>query len=259
MFYLRHLFQVLKQYPVRGVLFFTLTSLLFFSAGHRQKIATMIGSQQAVQVFNPYFHALVSTQHNVDWVARKLRELPGVERVEVLPKEELSKQVKELLTGMDGEVLNAIGEMNFAGLKVVAKPELEERSIALLKEYLGRLTTAQVTIGATMVPPKTKENVAFSWQRWSAEIAIAVIFLAWLFSIFTLIQPLRRSAYLMEQFQRRRGVAMKTWISAATLAILGGTISAFAWQPPELVPVAICLIAAMSSVVFHTGRVSWKG
>lgn len=259
MFYLMHFFQIIKQYPIRGMLFFVLSTLLFFTAGHREQISKRLGETVQTQIFNPFFHALIPEKHNTSWMARKLRELPGVARVEILQKEAVNKEVKEILSGMDGEVLNAIGEMNFVGMKVVTKNQLEERSITLVKEYLNRLANNSATIGATVLPPEKKKSSGFVWQEWSAEIVLGLVFFAWIASVFSLVTPLRRSSYLTEQFQRRRGVAMKTWLSATLLAVIFGTTAAFVWRPPELIPVLVCLAAALTPSALYSKRVSWKG
>lgn len=259
MFYLSHFFQIVKQYPIRFGFFVVFTMALFFSAGHREVVREVVGVNKTNQVFHPYFHALISSRQNISWISRKLRELPGVERVEVLPKEKLNKQVQTLLSGMDGEIAQAVGDMELAGIKVVARSELEARSIILIKEYLTRLSGSETTVGATVFPPKKKTVVGFSWQQWIAEIVIGICFLLWLGVVMSFSMPVRKSSYLIEQFQRRRNVAMKTWSTAVMFAIIIGISSAFILKAPELLPVAICLVVALLSTLFHARRTSWEG
>tara|TARA_R110000868_G_scaffold201748_1_gene449265 strand:- start:8355 stop:9134 length:780 start_codon:yes stop_codon:yes gene_type:complete len=259
MFYLSHFFQIVKRFPVRFTVFIVLTMGLFFSASHRDFIKNTVGSDKLTQGFHPYFHALISTRQNISWISRKLRELPGVERVEVLSKEKLNQQVQSLLSGMDGEIAQAVGEMELAGVKVVTRSELEERSITLIKEYLTRLSGTDTTVGATVFPPKKKTATGFVWQAWISEIIVATIFFLWAASVMSFITPVRKSSYLVEQFQRRRGVAMKTWGAAATIAIVFGAASAFVVKKPDIVPMVICFAVAMLSTFFYARRTSWEG
>lgn len=259
MFYLTQFFQIYRQHSVRVTLFLVITGALFFTATHRKQIASSLGLDAKTQNHRPYFHALISSKQNTSWVARKLRELPGVDAVEVLPEKELTEQVNQLLAGMDHEVIQAVGEMELAGLKVVARPELEARSIDLIKDYLVRLTGKETTVGATVVASKTAKSTAPMWQKFAVEIFLAFLAIIWFSVVASLSKPLRRNSYLIEQFQRRRGVAVKTWTTAVTFAVAVGIGCAFIWQPPELLPLVLCSVVILGSIFLQARRVSWEG
>lgn len=259
MFYLNQFFQIFRQHAVRVTLFLAVTGLLFFTAAHRKQIANSLGFGEKAQNHRPYFHALISSKQNSSWVARKLRELPGVEGVEVLPEKELSEQVRQLLAGMDHEVVQAVGDMQLAGLKVIARPELETRSIDLIKDYLVRLTGKETTVGATVIASKATKVATPLWHKYAVEIFLAFLGLIWSSIVMSLSRPLRRNAYLIEQFQRRRGVAMKTWMTVVFFAVIVGVGSAFIWHPPEVLPLVMCSVVIFGTIFFQARRVSWEG
>ena len=239
-------------------MFFILTVGMFSIAAHRSQLHSKLGVQET-QTHRPYFHALISDKQNISWISRKLRELPGVELVEVLPQAELNQQVKQLLAGMDQEVIQAVGMLDVAGIKVIAGPELETRSIDLIKDYLKRLAGSETTIGATVVAPKLKSLEKFQWQNYSIEIALAVVAMFWLISIFSLVKPLRKNSYLIEQFQRRHQVALKTWGVVVSMSVMISVASAFAWRSPDLIALGICSMCAYITLSVYTKRSSWEG
>lgn len=259
MFYLNQFFQIYRQHSIRVTLFLAITGALFFTATHRKQIASTLGLDAKAQNHRPYFHALISSKQNTSWVARKLRELPGVEAVEVLPEKELTEQVNQLLSGMDPDVIQAVGDMQLAGLKVVARPELEARSIDLIKDYLVRLTGKETTVGATVVATKSAKSNTPMWQKYAVEIFVAFLSIIWFSVIGSLSKPLRRNSYLVEQFQRRRGVALKTWTTAVTFATAIGIGCAFLWHPPEILSLVLCSTVILGTVFLQARRVSWEG
>ncbi len=259
MFYLSHFFQTVRQFPIRFLLIVISTIALFFSASHRDFINEVSGLNKTQQVFHPYFHALISSKQNIPWISRKLKELPGVEKVEILENEKLNQQVQSLLEGMDGDIAQAVGELSLAGVKVVTRSELEERSIQLLKDYLIRLSGSDTTVGATVFPPKKRLMSAYSWQSWFSEIIISICFISWVLSILAFTKPIKKSAYLIEQFQRRRNVAMKTWLSGACILVILSSGTTFLMKKPDLPALGICLFLVMCSSLFYSRKTSWEG
>ncbi|PIQ55170.1 MAG: hypothetical protein COW01_08505 [Bdellovibrionales bacterium CG12_big_fil_rev_8_21_14_0_65_38_15] len=259
MFYLSHFFQIVRQFPVRFLVLLICTVVLFFSASHRSVITDISGLNKTQQVFHPYFHALISSKQNIPWISRKLKELPGVEKVEILENDKLNQQVQSLLAGMDGEIAQAVGELSLAGVKVVTRSELEERSITLIKDYLTRLSGNDTTIGATVFPPKKKTQNALSWQAWFSEVVVAISFILWSLSVYAFSKPIKKSSYLVEQFQRRRKVAFKTWSAAILLLASLGLASTFLMKKPDMISLAICFIVAMSSSLMYSRKTSWEG
>ena len=259
MFYLSHFFQIVKQSPIRFIVLLLCTFGLFFSASHRNAITEMSGLNKTQQVFHPYFHALISSKQNIPWISRKLKELPGVEKVEVLENDKLNQQVQSLLSGMDGEIAQAVGELSLAGVKVVTRTELEERSITLIKDYLIRLSGNETTIGTTVFPPKKKAQNALSWQAWFSEIVIGFSFVLWSLSVYAFSKPIKKSSYLVEQFQRRNKVAFKTWSTAILMLALLGLASTFLVKKPDILGLAICFIVAMSSSLIYSRKTFWEG
>lgn len=236
-----------------------MSTLVFVLIAHRDLIRTKIGQDSIQQTQRPYFHALISSKQNTSWISRKLRELPGVEVVEVLPEDTLKQQVNQLLSGMDQEVMQVVGAIEFTGIKVVARPELEDRSIILIKDYLVRLAGPETTVGATVIPTKVLNQKKISFQHYSFEIVAAFAVLIWFVTIAINVKPLRRNAYLIEQFQRRRKVAGKTWMVASIFAIALGGAGAFSFKNPDLLALGICAVIAMTSAAIHMRRSSWEG
>mgnify|MGYP003672806873 CR=1 FL=1 len=259
MFYLNQFFQTVRQFPIRFGFILISTVALFFSASHRDFIKEASGLHKAQEVFHPYFHALISSKQNIPWISRKLKELPGVEKVEILENEKLNQQVQSLLEGMDGDIAQAVGELSLAGVKVVTRSELEERSITLLKDYLIRLSGNDTTVGATVFPPKKRKMSAYSWQAWFSEIIICLCFMTWVFSVLAFTKPIKKNAYLVEQFQRRKNVAIKTWFSGISLMIAIGLGCTFILKKPDLAALGICLVTVMASSLFYSRKTSWEG
>lgn len=223
MFYLSHFFKLFKFYPLRSIGFFFLSFSLFFTLAFQNQVSSKIEGFVQGESKNAYFHALVAGRENHSRISRNLMNLPGVAQVEILSEDLIKDQVKEIIGSISVDIPESLFQLNYAGLKIVFAEGLKENSQNLIRDYLNRLVgDSQVTMSAVKQVEKTKR--AGFWQQTVERYGFWMLWFGllsfWVGVTVFFIQGLRRQAYLIEQFQRRRHVGAKIFISGQTVLML---------------------------------------
>lgn len=256
MFYLRSFFNIVGKYPVRGILLILFSVALVLAASLPATWENSVGNVLGKDDDGAYFHALLAGDKNHQRISRKLRELPGVERVEVLGKEIVAKKVRRLLSGIDLDIDSELMDMNYSGLKVVFSRGLEKRSQELIRDYLERLVgKSSVTLGVTRQSnslwDKVNQKIRFI-SKWGPYPVMAAMLLLWLAGFFSFNKELKKEAYLIETYQRRKAVQIKMAMSG--VALFMGAGAALSHVLLELTLFSVGVVALGLFIVWISGR-----
>ncbi|WP_044557609.1 SPFH domain-containing protein [Halobacteriovorax marinus] len=222
MFYLSNFFLNIKNHPFWGGLFAMTSIFVLACAINFTSIEESVFATNSSYSTGPYFHALISGQENHKRISRKLTELPGVNRVEILGEAEIQDQVSKVLSnldlGMEMEEMN----LNYAGLKVILDKSLQERSQNLIRDYLVRLVgSSKLTLGAVKAISKAEElkNQVFTqFKEWGITVVSIACLVIWSLISIVFSSKVQQSSYIIEKFQRRNKVGLKVMLTGmATL------------------------------------------
>lgn len=254
MFYLSHYFKLFKTYPLRSVSFVLLGFATFALLALQKPVTSEIQKIAQGESKNAYFHALVSGRENHSRISRNLMNLPGVAHVEILSENLIKEQVKEIIGAISVDIPENLFQLNYAGLKIVFAEGLKANSQNLIRDYLTRLVgESQVTMSA--VKQTENKNKQSFWQavleKHGYWILWFLILSIWMGTTILFIQGLRRQAYLLEQFQRRKNVGAKMYLSGQTLIMLIfiGVCLLFAqWNWATVILIAIGYVPALATM-----------
>ena len=248
MFYLVQFFDSFKRHPFRGAVLAFLTISLLTSAGLHSTIDKNLQASYKKAQSEPYFHALLSSKENASRLQRKIVQLPGVKRVILLGEKQVKDRVNQMMAGFSTNMNTDLLNLEYTGLKVVLSSDLKNRSVDLIRNYMGRLVGKdKLTLGAVKGKNSAKQiKQAPFFIEWGAWICVGSLFLLWVLSALSFNQELKRDAYLIEQFQRRTQVSLKTY-SVGMLSLigltLGGLVLASSVQWIMVVAVSFILLA----------------
>lgn len=228
MFYLNHFFKSLTNFKLSGILFVLLTVMLT-TAVHNRTYVKKIFSLANKTITRPYFNALVTNNVNLSTVARKLKNLPGVEAVRIKKVDDVKDELGTLKGELDTEVLNSLVNINYTSLTVELGRSLQLRSQSLIREYLTRLVGKDsITISDIKKPKaiKMKKNDPYQFvNNWGDFYIIGLLSILWLASCFSFSKYLKNYSYLIEKFQRKKNVGLKIFsfglVAVAVASLLG--------------------------------------
>lgn len=260
MFYLSQCAKLAYSHPLRvssfllvGVGLFVLS---FIGPSLEKRWMPYLSSQQ----FDlPYFHALVSGRENHSRISRNLQDLPGVEKVEILAEESIKSQVRDIVGSLSEDITESFLSLDYAGLKVIFTDGLQASSQELIRDYLKRLVgDSKVTLGPVQATKRKK--VEKTWIRElieqnAFEVVMGMACLFWFILGLDLSGPLSRQAYLVEQFQRRNKVAIKTYLSLF-IPLLIIPILGLLFSVPSVM-ILIVFMAGSLPLAAVARRVSW--
>ncbi len=254
MFYLSNFFQNVKNNPVWGGLFITTSLILLVGSLNFTSLEKSVFNDTSNLSSGPYFHALISGAENHERISRKLTELPGVNRVEILGESEIQNQVTKVLSNLDLGMKIEDMDLDYAGLKVILDKNLQERSQNLIRDYLVRLVgSSKLTLGAVNAISKAEQlkNQLFSqFKEWGITVVSVASLIIWGLIAIVFSTKVQQSSYLIEKFQRRSKVGLKVMLTGmATLFALCFSLT-FSFGDLSTVGaiVGLCLITALSSI-----------
>ncbi|MEI8348055.1 MAG: hypothetical protein WCG27_11350, partial [Pseudomonadota bacterium] len=137
------------------------------------------------------------------------------------------------------------------------------RSQQLIRDYMARLVGENnITLGPIISDQAYLELKEYwsAWpKKWALPSVIAVIFLFWCLFATMFCQKIRQKSYLLQEFQRRQKVPLKT-ISVGLLFLLSFAWAATAtWGNPQWVPLVILQVPFLILIALQSREVAWKG
>lgn len=208
MFYLGHLIQVFGRYPARAGFFVVMTLIL---ASVTLIPTEKLGVSHQAPVEMDYFHALINGKENHSRLSRNLTDLPQVARVELLSENDIREQVQQVLGQLKTKVADQLMQFDYAGLKVIYHADATTSSKELVRDYLVRLAgAANVTLGHVVETKRETQNSSglMDYLFWGSLGGLCVL---WLLAAQAFLPKLAEASYLVEEFQRRHRVALKSY------------------------------------------------
>jgi len=262
MFYLNTFVQNIKRSPVWGGTYLLATMLLLLSAMNFKTLESVIFKSSNKFNSGPYFHALISGAENHRRISRKLLDLPGVQKVELLGESEIQSQVKNVLSNLDVDMKIEDIDLNYAGLKVILDRNLQNRSQELIRDYLVRLVgESKLTLGAIKAitkAEKLKNQVFSQFKEWGITVVSIGFIVIWGLIGIVFSTLVKKSSYIIEQFQRRKKVGLKVMLSGGILLFFGSLsltllLGQISW--PGVIFAGMFIIAISS---IQVGRLQWQ-
>lgn len=207
----------IKNNPIWGGLFTISSLIILFGAVNFNSLEKSVFNETSNYSSGPYFHALISGAENHKRISRKLNELPGVTRVEVLGEREIQGQVTKVLSNLDLDMKIEDMDLDYAGIKVVLDKSLQERSQNLIRDYLVRLVgSSKLTLGAVKAISKAEQikNQLFTqFKEWGITVVSIACMIIWGLIAIVFSTKVQQSSYLIEKFQRRNKVGLKVMLA----------------------------------------------
>lgn len=238
MFYLELTFKKIFKHPFRAISFILLTVTMICFVSYWDYLKQKVVQYSKIEEQGPSFHALVKSAENAHWIARKVKEIPGVMAVNVIEKEKIALEARNTLKDvLEGQVAESkpadknsdeptekLLDSSYYGLKVVCDKNTTDRALNLLREYVVRLAGGPSNIILGKVTEinknlKTQSPLHLFMKKEMVPIGLLILFIFWLISFFSFEARMREAAYLIEKFQRRRRVAFKTFLVITTLIV----------------------------------------
>jgi len=242
---------------------FGLSSMLIFTLSVQHLYVDEVLGKK-IESPKSFFHALVAGTENHQRLARKLRELPGVESVNIVNEKDLKAEWKNIMSSWNIGDLDKYTDFiddHYAGLKVIFKEALTERSEGLVMEYVQRLVGKD---NVTLSSIKRPEAELFKVHKKSPienplNWVYAFLAFIWIGSLFSLSENLQRESYLIENFQRVDGVQLKSSLVLLFTFLLPLVGLNFLWGNPSLIGGGIALgMIVFVFLVMGLRKWSWR-
>lgn len=223
MFYIKEFFYLFLKRPVLfGIYLLLMGMFINFSPikSHWEKVLP----QKQVKAESDYFYALIDSRQNYQRIARKVNELPGVENVEVIGREELAMKSGKFIGGLGPEFVEEMNELNMASVKVIFSSGLNMKSKNLIRDYIEKLSGRD---GAILGPLK-KGNTQSLDLKLATDLVlnnlficlVGLLFIFWLVLFFVLKSDFSKRSYIIEKFQRKRHVSFKILLAGHICVII---------------------------------------
>lgn len=228
MFYLKNFFKSVLSSKGSGILFCVLT--LSLSVGVFYRVGVNETVTKSIQKIGerPHFYSLVSKKENVARIKRRLHELPGVYSVKILKGKFLQNEVQKLLKGLDVDENLSLKAFDYQGLKIVFNKNLKTRSQKLIRNYLTKLVGDRfITLGNIKSSKKKNrllDPIVSFMKDWSFDILLGLALVGWIGTLFSFQRELNKASYLIEQYQRRTFVALKSYCIGVSILFIASFI-----------------------------------
>ena len=200
-----------------------------------------------------HFYTVLDNRADVVLIIKKMSSLPGIEDVSVVPLERMKETAQRIRSQMKS--LGIEGRIpKLSGLKIVFQKEVGRKSMELIRSYIKRLAgDGASAVGAVNMPQQATIR--------TARIGIwAVVFLCliWFAVNASIAKKIREGAYIIEQFQRRRSVAFKTYCGVLCIPFFIPLIGGAILLPISLSAVVLVLATVLLGSI-HYKREQWQG
>ncbi len=212
MFYLNQFLKSLLRTKLVGALFILCSVCLVSGAFHQEKISNLVSSVDN-QDRNPYFNALISKDVNLSSIARKIKSLPGVQRVSRVKKVDAQAELGSLNKQLKSSVLDRLKSIKYSSLTIELSRNLKDKSQKLIREYLARLVGSESLTLSKIKFPKQKqeeETIIDKIIKNSDIIALGSLSFLWIILFFTMVKKNSSYFFLVEKFQRKKNIKEKS-------------------------------------------------
>jgi hypothetical protein len=259
MFYIKQFFSIFRDNLLKGTFFFLISFSFVLISGNWKLIKEKIFELYPDYAKGPSFFALISSDQDYLNIQRKLVSLPGISSVMILEKDEVKEQTKKLVENFQLKDED-LGFLNFIAVEVIFDKNITVRGQELIRNYLIKLAGENnVTLGKINFPPENDGiKSLLDFINIGGEWAVALIFgFMWFFALFILRKEVKKSAYLIEQFQRKNFVEIKILISGTFIFYLISSGLVFLSRSPEWINVFLIGFFFLISLIIKGGKHSW--
>ena len=263
MFYLIQFFKILFKSPLRGFFLFFFSITLVFSIGQKKWMENYFTQMIPENKAGDYFYALVSSSESYQKVARQVGALPGVHKVEILSEEQIKEEVKGVLGTLEVDLSDANLDLNYAGLKIIYTRDLKPRARELIRDYLTHLVgEMNITLGAIKSSEQVNDKRTHFIEMiksWSYSLYLFVVFIFWILSLVLVKDKIEEASYLLENYQRKKGVGLKVAINGLSLIFLFSVGTTFVLGMPQILNLAVALLIFIFGISIHAKKYRWEG
>ena len=229
MFYLIEFLKIGKQNFLICALAIVSSTCLITTIHYQDEIDMKLAKLGKLKSQQPYFNALVDDKVSFSKIKRKMSQLPGVSAITSHGQLNATKEIDRLKAAYGGDILQSLSQLSYKKLKIEVAEGLKPKSLKLIREYLVRLVGKEsVTVGEFKYPSLSKSKIRLieTIQLVGVPALNTLFIFLFGFSLFLMIKPLKKHAFIIENFQRKKSVGLQIllqgfgcfWI--ATYAIL---------------------------------------
>ncbi len=251
MFYISETYNFIRKNIVKTMVLSFFSVVLLFGFCNFSYFQNEISKRLPTVDNQHYFNALVDHKINVFSIKRKIEELPGVTKFEVLGEEVTKLYLEDLNTSLNLSEEELVELSSMITIKVSMTPELNESSISLIREYMNRLAGSQnIMLGG--VKKKINNEVVFKnlisiIKKWPLQIALSVLVAFWMVSFISIRNEIKKVSFIIENFQRKSNVAMKMTLSLTVVNLILGLVLSYLMFEPNFY--SVLLFCAISMFV----------
>lgn len=221
MFYLTQFFKSLFRSKITGVLFILCTGALVTASFNQERINSTLSNTDSRDV-NPYFNALISKDVNLNSISRKIKSLPGVNRVKHVKTVNANAQLEELNKALNSAVLDRLKTVKYSTLTVELTKNLKVKSQNLIREYLARLVGREsLTLSKIKYPRQNQQSDSYL-DTVLREIDLIIIFslsFIWILLMIAVVKKNSSYFFLLEKFQRKKYIKEKSMAMGVGLIV----------------------------------------
>jgi hypothetical protein len=262
MFYLVQFFKILFKSPLRGFFLFLFSIILVFSIGQKNYLEEQFSRMIPENKAGDYFYALISSTESYQSVAQQMGQLPGVYKVEILSEAQIKEEVKSVLGSLQVDMNESKLDLNYAGLKVVYGKELKPRAKDLIRDYLTHLVgEGNITIGAIKANDQISDKRAqfiSVIKTWGYSLYLFIIFIFWVVSLLSVRVKIAEASYLLENYQRKKKVALKMALNGLMLIFVISVAITFILGMPQILNLAFVFGIFVVGIFLHAKKYFWE-
>lgn len=215
MFYLIEFLKAMKTHFFSVAICLLMGTGLIWGSFHHSEWDKKIRKISQASKANPYFNALVDTKSSFEKIRRKMKQLPGVLNVITSGKLRVDSEISQLRKTFGDDALPGIDHLKFNRIKVEMSHGLGKKNQQLIQEYLTRLVGKEsITIGSLKKPGQGHDKVALLSlvNAWGVPLIFGTMLVLWCISFFHLAYNTKKKFFVIENFQRKKLVSVKTLI-----------------------------------------------
>lgn len=261
MFYLKTIFSFFIKKKVLGLNFLVFSFLFCFSFVGEDFIQSTISKKVNFNAQFTYFNALIPSRVNLQRVKDKMQTLPGVKKVEVYGEKKLKNNIKSLLTNLEVDLPKAVRSLNFTGLRIIYQNGLEVRTQELVRDFLKKFVRDNSLSISGIKTHKTIKGSHFALKEFLGRhlsLVLMVFFsILWFTSLNLIKREFLNECFLLENFQRRRNIALKSMFSFMGLVMCLNILLVSLLGTINILFTLSVLILAVLQIYFWFRKAAW--
>ena len=132
-------FKILLNTPLKSFIFIIMAWGIVFGLAQNKMLNKLIFKELPDD--RNYFYALISNKKNRNDISRKIKKLPGIDLIKIIPQNVLQKELVRTLrhSNLEEYMDSSFKQLDYQGLKIVFSSNAKRQSQTLIRDYLFRL------------------------------------------------------------------------------------------------------------------------